>query len=59
MNPQMQKIEHCFPQRVYHFPCLRLFVEECFNRGEHNVADIDRYLEEFDHKNNLRCKRIF
>ena len=59
MNPQMQKFEHCFPQRVYHCPCLRLFVEEWFNRGEHSVADIDCYLEEFDHKNNLRCKRIF
>ena len=59
MNPQMQKFEHCFSQRVYHCPRLRLFVEECFNRCEHSVADIDRYLEEFDHKNNLRCKRIF
>ena len=59
MNPQMQKFEHCFLQRVYHCPCLRLFVEECFNRGEHGVADIDRYLIEFDHRNNLLCKRIF
>ena len=59
MNPQMQKIDHCFPQRVYHCPCLRLFIEECFNRGEHSVADIDRYLKEFDHRNKLLRKRIF
>ena len=59
MNPQMQKFEHCFSQRVYRCPFLRLFVEECFNRGEHSVADIDRYLKEFDHRNNLLCKRIF
>ena len=59
MNPQMQKFEHCFLKRVYHCPCLRQFVEECFNRGEHSVADIDRYLIEFDHRNNLLCKRIF
>ena len=59
MNPQKQKFEYCFPQRVYHCPCFRLFVEECFNRGEYTVADIDRYLKEFDHKNNLLSKRIF
>ena len=55
----MQKFEHCFLQRVYHCPCLCLFVEECFNRGEHSVADIDQYLTEFDHRNNFLCKRIF
>ena len=59
MNQQMQKFEYCFPQRVYHCPCFRLFVEECFNRGECNVGDIDHYLNEFDHKNKLLCKRIF
>ena len=59
MNPQMQKFEYCFPQKVYHCPCLRLFVEECFNHGEDSAADIDRYLKEFDHRNNLQCKRIF
>ena len=59
MNPQMQKFEYCFQQRVYHCPCLRLYVEECYNRGEHSVADIDQYLIEFDHRNNLLCKRIF
>ena len=59
MNPQMQKFAYCFPQRVYHCPCLHLYVEECFNRGEHCVADIDQYLIEFDHRNNLLCKRIF
>ena len=59
MNPQMQKIDHCFPQRVYYCSCLRLFIEECFNRGEHSVADIDCYLKEFDHRKNLLCKIIF
>ena len=59
MNRQMQKFEHCFLQRVYHCPCLRLFVEECFHRGEQSVADIDQYLIEFDHRSNLLCKRIF
>ena len=58
MNPQMQKFEHCFLQRVYHCPCLHLFVVECFNRGERSVDDIDCYLNEFDHRNIL-CKRIF
>ena len=56
MNQQM---EEKFPKRVYHCPCLRMFVNDCFNRGEHSVADIDRHLMEYDHKNNLCCKKIF
>ena len=59
MNQQMEKFEYCFPKRVYHCPCLRMFVNECFNRGEHSVADIDRHLMEYDHKNNLSCKKNF
>ena len=59
MNQQMQKFEYCFPKRVYHCPCLRMFVNECFNHGDESVADIDRHLKEFDHRNNLRCKKIF
>ena len=59
MNQQMQKIEYCFPKRVYHCPCLHMFVDECFNHGEHSVADIERHWKEFDHRNNLRCKKIF
>ena len=59
MNQQMEKFEYCFPKRVYHCPCLCMFVNECFNRGEHSVADIDHHLMEYDHKNNLSCKKNF
>ena len=52
MNQQMEKFEFCFPNRVYHCPCLRMFVNECFNDGKHSVAGID-HLKEYDHKNNL------
>ena len=56
MNQQM---EEKFPKRVYHCPCLRMFVNDYFNRGEHSVADIDRHLMEYDHKNNLCSKKFF
>ena len=59
MNQQMQKFEYCFPKRVYHCPCLLMFVNECFNHGEHTVADIDRHWKEYDHGNNLSCEKIF
>ena len=56
----MQKFEYCFPKRVYHCPCLRMFVDdECFNHGEHTIADIDHHWKEFDHRNNLSCKIFF
>ena len=59
MNQQMEKIKYCFPERVYHCPCLRMFVIDCFNHGEYSVADIDNYLKYYNHKNNLSCKKIF
>ena len=59
MNEQMQKFEYCFQKRVYHCPCLRMFVNECFNHGDESVADIDRHWKEFDHRNNLRCEKFF
>ena len=59
MNQQMEKIKYCFPKRVYHCPCLRMFVIDCFNHGEYSVADIDNYLKDYDHKNNLSCKKNF
>ena len=60
MNQQMQKFEYCFPKRVYHCPCLRMFVDdEYFNHGEHTIADIDHHWKEFDHRNNLSCKIFF
>ena len=59
MNPQMQKYEHVFPEKVYHCPCFRFGVEECFNHGQRSFASIIRYLENFDYKNNFLCKRFF
>ena len=59
MNQQMEKIEYCFPKRVYHCPCLRMFVNDCFNRGEHSVADIDRHLMDTIIKIILAVKKFF
>ena len=59
MNPQMQKYEYVFPEKVYHCPCFRFGVEECFNHGQRSFASIIRYLENFDYKNNFLCKRFF
>ena len=59
MNQQMQKFEYCFPKRVYHCPCLRMFVNECLNHCEHTVADIDRRWKEYDPGNNLSCEKFF
>ena len=59
MNQQMQKFEYCFPKRVYHCPCLLMFVNECFNHGEHTVADIDRHWKQYNHGNNLSCEKFF
>ena len=39
----MQKFEYCFPQRVYHSPCLRLFV----------VKRKDVYIEKEIYENHL------
>ena len=52
MNSKIQKYEYLFPERVYHCPCIRVPVEECFNHGENSIADMIRYLKEFDYKNN-------
>ena len=46
MNSKIQKYEYLFPERVYHCPCI--LVEECFNHGENSIADMIRYLKEFD-----------
>ena len=48
MNQQMEKIKYCFPKRVYHCPCLHMFVIDCFNHGEYSVADIDNYLKDYE-----------
>ena len=50
MNPQMQKYEYVFPEKVYHCPCFRFGVEECFNHGQRSFASIIRYLENFHYK---------
>ena len=43
MNPQMQTLEYCFPQRVYYCPCLRLFL----------VKRKDVYIEKEIYENHL------
>ena len=55
----MQKYGYVFPEKVYHCPCFRFGVDECFNHGQRSFASIIRYLENFDYKNNFLCKRFF
>ena len=44
MNPQMQKYEYVFPEKVYNCPCFRFGVEECFNHGQKSFSSIIQYL---------------
>ena len=60
MNSKFEKYEYLFPERVYHCPCLRLAIEECFfNEENSRIANIAYYLADFEFKNKLLMSIIF